>query len=62
MSFGDDQSRIRKENAPQNMAVVKHIALNMIRKAQKKRESVKGLRKKAGWDDQVLERILGENF
>ncbi len=58
MSFNDDQSRIRKENAPENMAIIKHIALNMIRKIQKKRQSIKGLRKKAGWDNQVLNHIL----
>ena len=32
MSFGDDQSRIRKGNAPKKMAVNKDGALNMIRK------------------------------
>lgn len=30
MSFGEDQSRIRKENAPQNMAIIRHMALNFI--------------------------------
>jgi predicted transposase YbfD/YdcC len=62
MSFGDDQSRIRKENAPQNMAVIKHIALNMLRKSQQKRQSIKMLRKKAGWDNQTLQNIVNLNF
>ena len=61
MSFNEDQSRIRKNNAPENMAVVKHIALNMIRKIQKKRQSIKGLRKKAGWDNKILQNILSQN-
>ncbi len=58
VSFEDDQSRIRKGNAPQNMMTVKHIALNMLRTVQKKRQSIKGLRKKAGWNDSVLKSIL----
>ena len=62
MSFGDDQSRIRKGNAPENIALIRHAALNMIRMAKGKRESIKLLRKAAGWDDQVLERIISRHF
>lgn len=59
MSFNEDQSRIRKENAPQNMAVIRHAALNMINQARGKREYVPKMRKKAGWDNSVLDRVLG---
>ena len=62
MSFNEDQSRIRKENAPQNMAVIRHLALNMLRNAKKKRQSIKGLRKKAGWDNNTLKEILALKF
>ena len=58
MSFGEDQSRIRKQNAPENMAVMRHCALNMIQKYKKKRQSIKGLRKQAGWNDLILKEIL----
>lgn len=62
MSFNEDQSRIRKKNAPENMAVIKHIALNMIRKIQQNRQSIKALRKVAGWDDKTLHNILQQKF
>lgn len=62
MSFEDDQSRIRKGNAPENIAVIRHVALNMLRMAKTKRESIKRLRKAAGWDEKVLHRIIGQNF
>ena len=62
MSFNEDQSRIRKENAPQNMAVIRHLALNMLRNSKKKRQSIKGLRKKAGWDNNTLKEILALKF
>ena len=50
MTFNDGASRIRKKNAPANMAVMKHVALNLIRRIQQKRQSIKMLRTKAGWD------------
>ena len=64
MSFGDDQSRIRKENAPQVMAVIRHMALNLLQlaKAQMKRQSIKRLRKMAGWDNNMLSYILQQKF
>ena len=30
MSFGEDQSRIRRDNAPANIAVIRHAVLNAI--------------------------------
>jgi predicted transposase YbfD/YdcC len=62
MSFGEDQSRIRKDNAPTNVAIIRHAALNMIRKTPKKRMSVKRMRKAAGWDDSLLTEILAQVF
>ena len=62
MSFGEDQSRIRKDNAPTNVAIIRHAALNMIRQTPKKRMSVKRMRKAAGWDDLLLTEILAQVF
>lgn len=60
MSFGEDQSRIRKDNAPLAMAVIRHVALNFLQqeKEKYKRMSIKRLRKLAGWDNKILENIL----
>lgn len=64
MSFGEDQSRIRKENAPQCMAIIRHIALNLLQsqKNSMKRQSIKRLRKMAGWSDDVLSAIISHSF
>ena len=64
MSFGDDMSRIRKENAPQIMAIIRHIALNMLQTAKNnmKRQSIKRLRKVAGWNDEALTSIITQKF
>jgi len=58
MSFGEDQSRIRKGNGPENMAIIRHCAVNMIRKYKSKRQSIKGLRKQAAWNEKILTGIL----
>lgn len=62
MSFGEDQSRIRKDNAPTNVAIIRHAALNMIRQTPKNRVSIKRMRKAAGWDDSILTEILAQVF
>jgi predicted transposase YbfD/YdcC len=58
VSFRDDDSRIRKGHGPENIAVIKHIALNLLQKAKGKRDSIKQLRKAAGWEDEQLRKIL----
>lgn len=58
MSFGEDQSRIRKGNAPNNIAVIRHVVLNAINAVKSKRTSIKQMRKLAGWSDDALTKIL----
>jgi predicted transposase YbfD/YdcC len=58
IAFKDDESRIRKGNAPMNMGIIKHAALNLLRKNQRKRESIKQLRKIAGWNHERLSQII----
>lgn len=58
IAFREDESRIRKDNAPENFAVLRHIALNLIKQEKSSKRSVKGKRLKAGWDESYLERVL----
>ncbi len=58
--FNEDKSRVRKGNGPQNLATLRHIALNLIKKNKSKRVSIKGSRKKAGWDENYLLQLLGK--
>jgi predicted transposase YbfD/YdcC len=62
--FNEDQSRIRKDHAPENMAIVRHFTLNMLHNAQAsfKGVGIKGLRKKAGWGNETLRTVLRQNF
>lgn len=58
VSFREDESRIRKENAPENFAVLRHIALNMIKKETTVKKSIKSKRLRAGWDNDYLLKVL----
>jgi predicted transposase YbfD/YdcC len=57
--FNEDQSRLRKGHGAQNMAIVRHFALNLVRAAGDKR-SIKLRRKEAGWSNDYLASILGQ--
>ena len=56
--MNEDQSRIRKDHAPENMALMRRLALNLIKKTKPRKASVRGSIKKAGWDNSFLEAIL----
>ena len=58
LSFWEDESRIRTGNAPENMAIVQHMALNLLRQDQKSKTYIKARRKLAGWDNGYLLSIL----
>lgn len=62
--FNEDHSTVRKDHAPQNMAIVRHVVLNMLNTAKKqfKGIGVKALRKKAGWGNDNLRLILKNSF
>lgn len=55
--FHDDLARLRSENGPQNMAVVKHMAMNLVRQPIDN-HSIKVRRKRANLDPDYLEKII----
>jgi predicted transposase YbfD/YdcC len=57
MVFRDDECRVRTANAPANLTTIKHMASNLLRKAASK-DSMRGRRKAAGWDDDFLASLL----
>lgn len=58
VTFKDDQSRLRKGHGANNMAIVRHFAINLVRAVNDKR-SIKLRRKRAAWSPQYLATILG---
>lgn len=59
MVFDEDACRIRKDNAPENMSVMRHIALNLFRQDKSTNRSIKGKRLLASWEISYLEQVLG---
>lgn len=58
VTFNEDKSRIRKDNAPENLAILRKIALNAVKREKTQKGSVRGRVKKAGWDNSYLEQVL----
>jgi predicted transposase YbfD/YdcC len=55
--FHDDLARLRTGHGPENMAVIKHMAMNLLRTA-KPTTSLKNRRKLAGWDLDYLDHLI----
>lgn len=55
--FHDDLARLRSAHGPQNMAIIKHTAMNLIR-STKATASLKVRRKKAAWNTAYLGQVL----
>jgi hypothetical protein len=57
VTMNQDQSRNRKDHGPENIAMLRRLALNLA-KLEGSKGSVKGKLKRAGWDAAVLTRLL----
>jgi predicted transposase YbfD/YdcC len=55
--LNEDQSRVRKDNAPENFAILRRLALNLLQ-SHPERISMRQKVKRAGWDDAFLLNIL----
>jgi len=58
VSFQEDACRIRKEKGAQTFAVLRHIALNLLRREPHHKRGIKARRKRAGWDHDYLIQVL----
>ena len=62
VTFNEDQSRIRKKNGPENMAIVRHTVLNLLRQNGDEKTSLKRRRRRASYSEDYLADILEKEF
>jgi predicted transposase YbfD/YdcC len=58
VQFGEDACRIRKDNAPENLAILRHLSLNLLGQERSAKVGIKTKRNRAGWDTTYLEKVL----
>ena len=58
LAFQEDACRIRTDHAPANLAVVRHIALNLLNQETSAKLGIKNKRLRAGWDEDYLLKVL----
>ena len=59
VTMNEDQARNRKDNGPENISLLRRLALNLIR-LEGSKGSVKGKLKRAGWNDGFLTTLLSQ--
>lgn len=58
VSFNEDACRIRKDQGAQTFSVLRHIALNLLKREMRHKRGIKAKRKRAGWDRDYLLQVL----
>ena len=58
VTFREDQSRVRKDHSPQNMATLRQIAHNQLKRETSLKVGIQGKRLQAGWRDDYLLKVL----
>jgi predicted transposase YbfD/YdcC len=61
VTFHEDASRIRKENAPENFGLLRRLALCLLKQETSSKRSIRGKRLRASWDDSYLLQVMGGN-
>ena len=58
VAFREDDSRVRTDYGPENLGILRRIALNLLKQETTLKVGVKAKRKAAGWDEAYLRRVL----
>jgi len=58
IAFREDESRARAGASAANLVVLRHIAVNLLKKEQTAKVGIKNKRLKAGWDERYLLKVI----
>ena len=62
VTFREDECRVRDRTAAQNFAMLRKIALNLIKQDSTAKTSLKARRKKAAWDNKYMTQVITGEF
>jgi len=58
VALNEDHSRVRKDHAPANLAVLRHIALNLLKQEKSAKGGIRAKQLQAAWDEDYLLKVL----
>jgi len=58
VSYGEDKSKVRKDNGPENQSALKRCTMNLLKADTKTKAGIKNKRAKAGWDKEYMKDLL----
>jgi predicted transposase YbfD/YdcC len=59
ISFREDHCRVRKDHSPENFGILRHMAINLLKREKSLKGGIQTKRLKAAWDHDYLLKILG---
>jgi predicted transposase YbfD/YdcC len=62
ISFREDESRLRKDHGPENLALLRRLAASLLQQGDRAKVGVACKRKHAGWDNDYLLEVLGASL
>ena len=58
VTFREDHCRVRKDHAPQNLATLRNISHNLLKRETSLKAGIQGKRLQAGWKEAYLLKVL----
>jgi hypothetical protein len=62
VALNEDHSRVRKDQAPENLAILRHIALNLLKQEKTAKGGIHAKQLQAGWKEDYLLKVLASEI